>query len=96
LDAILPHPLIGIFLRDEEGCRPVNGRYHRYYQDPHWRDLVCFHEYFDGDTGAGLGASHQTGWTGVVAKLIRQYGEYGLRESRPRSDSVASARQYVY
>ncbi len=48
--------------------------------DPHWRDLIVFHEYFHGDTGEGLGASHQTGWTGVVAKLIHQYAEYAMKE----------------
>ena len=48
-------------------------------RDPHWRDLILFHEYFHGDTGAGLGASHQTGWTGIVAKLIQQYAEYALQ-----------------
>ena len=46
----------------------------KFQSDPHWRDLVLFYEYFHGDTGAGLGASHQTGWTGLVAKLIEQYG----------------------
>jgi len=72
----LSQRLISIFLSDEHGRRPVNGRHEKFNSDPHWRELICFYEYFDGDTGAGLGASHQTGWTGVVAKLIRQYGEY--------------------
>jgi hypothetical protein len=72
----LSQRLISIFLRDANGRRPVNGRHEKFNSDPHWRELICFYEYFDGDTGAGLGASHQTGWTGVVAKLIRQYGEY--------------------
>ena len=48
----------------------------KFQTDPHWRDLVLFHEYFHGDTGAGLGASHQTGWTGLVAKLMQQSGEH--------------------
>ncbi|MEW6320365.1 MAG: glucosidase [Acidobacteriota bacterium] len=61
-----------LFLRDAEGRRPVNGREPRFDTDPHWRDLVLFHEYFHGDTGAGLGASHQTGWTALVAKLLLQ------------------------
>ena len=61
--------------------------------DPHWRDLIAFHEYFHGDTGAGLGASHQTGWTGLVAKLIQQYGEYALQNRPPNAaDSDALAR----
>ncbi|HEX3746464.1 MAG TPA: glucosidase [Bryobacteraceae bacterium] len=64
-----------LFLKDENGRRPVNGANECFHSDPHWRDLVLFFEYFHGDTGAGLGASHQTGWTGVVAKLLQQSGE---------------------
>jgi hypothetical protein len=67
--------LVRIFLRDGEGRRPVFGRHEKFQNDRHWRDYVPFHEYFHGDTGAGVGASHQTGWTGVVAKLIEQSGE---------------------
>jgi hypothetical protein len=63
-----------IFLRDD-GRRPVYGGVERFQSDPHWRDLVCFYEYFHGDTGAGLGASHHTGWTGLVAKMLQQSGE---------------------
>ncbi|MGB8510950.1 MAG: hypothetical protein WCD76_21435 [Pyrinomonadaceae bacterium] len=63
------------FLRDERGRRPVFGGIEKFQTDPHWRDLVLFHEYFHGDNGAGLGASHQTGWTGLVAKLLQQNGE---------------------
>ena len=62
--------LVRLFLRDENGRRPVFGDYELPQQDPAWRDLIPFHEYFHGDTGAGLGASHQTGWTGLVANLI--------------------------
>jgi hypothetical protein len=79
----LSYRLISIFLKDGNGHRPVNGRHRKYNEDPHWRDLILFHEFFDGDTGAGLGASHQTGWTGVVAKLISQYGEYALHNTDP-------------
>jgi hypothetical protein len=64
-----------IFLRDGNGRRPVYGGIEKFQQDPHWRDLVLFHEYFHGDNGAGIGANHQTGWTGVVAKLLQQSGE---------------------
>ncbi len=64
-----------IFLRGADGRRPVYGGTERFQRDPHWRDLILFHEYFHGDDGAGLGASHQTGWTGLVAKLIQQCGE---------------------
>jgi len=62
------------FLRDEHGRRPVYGGTEKFQTDPHWRDHILFYEYFHGDNGAGLGASHQTGWTGVVAKLIQLYG----------------------
>ncbi|HLJ03466.1 MAG TPA: hypothetical protein VKT31_08495 [Solirubrobacteraceae bacterium] len=62
--------LIAIFLRGADGSRPVFGDYRLFHEDPAWRDLIPFHEYFHGDTGAGLGASHQTGWTGLVADLI--------------------------
>jgi hypothetical protein len=66
--------LTGIFLRDERGRRPVYGGTEKFQSDPHWRDYILFYEYFHGDNGAGLGASHQTGWTGVVAKAIQVYG----------------------
>ena len=67
--------LIHIFLRDSSGRRPVAGGIELFQSDPHWRDLILFYEYFHGDNGAGIGASHQTGWTGLVAKLIEQSGE---------------------
>jgi hypothetical protein len=60
-----------LFLRDDRGRRPVFGDNHRMQTDPHFRDHVLFHEYFHGDTGRGVGASHQTGWTGLVAKLLQ-------------------------
>jgi len=63
-----------IFLRDERGRRPVYGGTEKFQSDPHWRDHILFYEYFHGDNGAGLGASHQTGWTGLVAKTIQLYG----------------------
>ena len=64
-----------LFLPDEDGRRPVYGGEEIFQDDPHWRDYVLFYEYFHGDNGAGLGASHQTGWTGLVAKLLEQSGE---------------------
>jgi hypothetical protein len=67
--------LTRIFLRDAGGRRPVHGGDPLYQRDPHWRDLVLFHEYFHGDDGSGIGASHQTGWTGIVGKLLQQSGE---------------------
>ena len=66
--------LTGLFERDPAGCRPVFGNSKRFQSDPRWRDLILFYEYFHGETGAGLGAAHQTGWTALVAKLIEQSG----------------------
>ena len=66
--------LVSIFTRDENGKRPVYGGTEKFQNDPNWRDLILFYEYYHGDNGAGLGASHQTGWSGVVAKLIQLYG----------------------
>jgi hypothetical protein len=71
----LSRRLTRIFLRGPDGRRPVYGGTHKFQDDPHWRDLVLFYEYFHGDNGAGIGASHQTGWTGLVAKLLQQSGE---------------------
>lgn len=83
--------LAKIFLRDEHGRRPVYGGTEKFQTDPHWRDLILFHEYFHGDIGAGVGASHQTGWTGLIARLIQLYGimdarkllEAGVRREEP-------------
>jgi len=71
----ISHRLTRIFLRDKDGRRPVFGGTEKFQTDPYWQDLIPFHEYFHGDNGAGIGASHQTGWTALVAKLIQQYGE---------------------
>jgi len=70
----LANRLTRIFLPDEQGRRPVYGGQQKFQTDPHWRDCLLFYEYFHGDNGAGLGASHQTGWTGLVARLIQMYG----------------------
>ncbi len=72
----IAHRLIAIFARDSDGRRAVFGANERLQTDPHFRDCVPFYEYFHGDTGEGVGASHQTGWTALVAKLIQQCGEY--------------------
>jgi hypothetical protein len=66
--------LIRIFLRDDAGRRPVYGGTEKFQTDPHWKDLVLFYEYFHGDNGAGIGASHQTGWTGCIAQIISVNG----------------------
>ena len=66
--------LSSIFLRDESGHRPVYGGAAKFQEDPHWRDLILFYEYFHGDNGAGVGANHQTGWTGIIARLMDLFG----------------------
>ncbi len=92
--------LARIFLRDKAGRRPVYGGAKKFQEDPHWRDHLLFYEYFHGDNGAGLGASHQTGWTGLVAKLIQLFGildpkqmlEGGLKGiMKAQADHVAGA-----
>ena len=72
--------LVGLFLRDEQGRRPAHGDERRYADDPHWRDLVLFSEYFDGDTGRGVGASHQTGWTALTATCLEKM--HGIKTER--------------
>lgn len=74
----LAHRLMRIFLPNSQGHRPVFGDIDKFQSNPHWRDLILFHEYFHGDNGAGLGASHQTGWTGAIAALIHQFGDSKL------------------
>ena len=69
--------LAATFLRDADGRRPVYGGTDVFQTDPHWRDLILFYEYFHGDNGAGLGASHQTGWTGVVARVMHLFATLG-------------------
>jgi hypothetical protein len=73
--------LAAIFLRDGSGRRPVYGGSGLFQEDPHWRDLVLFYEYFHGDNGAGLGASHQTGWTGTIARLLDVFGRLEASDS---------------
>ncbi len=85
--------LTAIFLRDAQSRRPVFGGIEKFQTDPHWRDLLFFHEYFHGDNGAGIGASHQTGWTGLVAKLLQQSGEpvSAVAPGRARKTSARAA-----
>jgi hypothetical protein len=83
----LERRLTGIFRRGGDGRRPVFGTTEKFQTDPHWRDLIPFHEYFNGDTGSGVGASHQTGWTALVAKLLQQLGEPG---EGPKASPVES------
>jgi hypothetical protein len=69
----LTHRLASIFVRDEAGRRPVYGGARKFQEDPHWRDHLLFYEYFHGDDGSGLGASHQTGWTGIIARMMHLF-----------------------
>ena len=73
VDLSIAGRLGAIFLRDCEGRRPVYGGTRKFQEDPHWRDCLLFYEYFHGDNGAGLGASHQTGWTGVIARTLHLF-----------------------
>ncbi len=88
--ADLSNRLISLFERDGTGRRAVFGGQEILQRDPYWHDYILFYEYFHGDTGAGVGASHQTGWTGVVAKLIQQQGEARVSES-PAREPMAGA-----
>lgn len=74
----LERRLSRIFQKDENGRRAVNDNYEKFQADEHWRDNILFYEYFHGDKGYGLGANHQTGWTGLIAKLLQQLGEYTI------------------
>jgi hypothetical protein len=74
--------LSSIFLRNSEGHRPVFGGAERFQNDPHWRDYILFYEYFHGDNGAGIGASHQTGWTGTIAPLLRLFTQEYVTDVR--------------
>jgi len=86
----LSRRMTATFLRDSTGRRPVYGNIEKFQTDPNWRDLIQFHEYFNGDTGAGIGAGHQTGWTGIVTKLMQQSGEARPRRySRPTAATAA-------
>ena len=85
----LSQRLMRVFLLDENGIRPVVGGIEPFHSNPHWKDYVLFHEYFHGENGIGLGASHQTGWTGLVAKLLQQSGSKARRRRatrRPETD----------
>ncbi len=84
--------LARIFTRDEHGRRPVYGGTEKFQSDPHWRDHILFHEYFHGDNGAGLGASHQTGWTGLVAKTIQLFGLLDAHRGLETGKQAAFAR----
>jgi hypothetical protein len=84
----LAHRLAGLFLRDNHGNRPVFGSNQLFNDDPHWRDLIPFHEYFHADTGRGCGASHQTGWTGLIAQILIDMGELAAGEDLSAEDET--------
>jgi hypothetical protein len=75
-----------IFMRDEKGNRPVFGANKKFQTDPHFKDYILFYEYFHGDSGKGLGASHQTGWTGLVSEMIHKY--YKESEQLPNASTT--------
>jgi len=85
--------LVATFLKDAHGHRPVFGGCSKFQNDPHWRDCLLFYEYFHGDNGAGIGASHQTGWTGTVAKLIQLFGYLRPEDMLSRSDFLRDSSQ---
>ena len=90
VSAELSRRLTRIFLQSADG-RPVHRRDAVFRDDPHWRDLVLFYEYFHGNDGSGVGASHQTGWTGLVAKLLQQSREGGKRHDSEPVEAFAEA-----
>ena len=81
----------GDVLSEYAGNRPVHGGNELFQKNPGWQNLLLFYEYFHGDNGAGLGANHQTGWTGLVATLIHHDGEPGKTASTPNSELIVSA-----
>jgi hypothetical protein len=84
--------LASIFLQDANGKRPVYGGTKKFQEDPHWRDCIQFHEYFHGDNGAGIGASHQTGWTGLIARSLDLFGRANAADWLKISKAELAAR----
>jgi len=86
-----------IFLRDDSGNRPVYGGAKKFQDDPHWRDYILFYEYFHGDNGAGLGASHQTGWTGLIARSLDLFARVSPEDAlrAPKSVIAEMTREQV-
>ena len=86
----LSRRLSSIFLKDADGRRPVYGGTRQFQEDPHWRDLLLFYEYFHGDNGAGLGASHQTGWTGIIARTMHLFASMSAEQLLEMGKNVGS------
>src|SRR5205085_5249937 len=84
-----------IFLADADGRRPCHGGVDRFASDPHWKDLVLFHEYFHGDTGRGVGASHQTGWTALVLRCIEDIAQRRAHALPPTDPDASASRHLV-
>ncbi len=91
----LSNRLIKIFMKDGEGKRAVFGHYDKLQNDPHFNQYVLFHEYFHGDNGSGIGASHQTGWTGLIAKLIQPYGHDELNKRKEEANLIKTKEERV-
>jgi hypothetical protein len=88
----LSRRLARIFLRDENGRRPVYGGTRKFQEDPYWRDNILFYEYFHGENGAGIGASHQTGWTGIVARSLDMFARLKASDALRISKNALAAR----
>jgi hypothetical protein len=88
--------LIGTFLRDGNGRRPVYAGAEKFQSDPYWRDYITFYEYFHGDNGAGVGASHQTGWTGTIASLIQLFGHLKASDVLEGKVSLSYSRDHLH
>jgi hypothetical protein len=84
--------LFKIFLKDEQGKRPVHGTTRKFQEDPHWRDYPLFYEYFHGDTGVGVGASHQTGWTGAIARIAHLFASFSGHEILDQSKGESAGK----
>jgi len=87
----ISHRLSSIFLRQASGERPVFGGAKKFQEDPHWRDYILFYEYFHADNGAGLGASHQTGWTGIIVRLLDLFARVSAADVLQTSKDELSA-----
>ena len=83
--------LFKIFLKDEQGNRPVHGAARKFQEDPHWKDYPLFYEYFHGDSGVGVGASHQTGWSGAIARIAHIYASATADEMLERSKGESTS-----
>ena len=85
------------FLKDKSGHRPVYGNIQKFQNDPFWSDYIQFHEYFHGDTGAGIGASHQTGWTGTIARTMQLFAQMSMEDSLKlgKTNSLKSNKEQV-